>query len=59
MDRLRLLIVTTLFASGPVFADEPARYVFEAGGDISYVDTSGYASWTQGSAGKLRYDGNR
>lgn len=38
-------------------AAEPSRYDYEAGVDISYVDASGYRSWTQGSAGKLRYDG--
>ena len=38
-------------------AGEPPRYEYEAGVDINYVDASGYASWMQGSAGKLRYDG--
>lgn len=58
MDRLRQLIAVTLIVSGIAIADEPARYEFEAGGDISYIDTSGYASWAQGSAGKLRHDGD-
>jgi len=34
--------------------DSPHEFLF--GADISYVDTSGYSSWTEGSVGKLRFD---
>jgi hypothetical protein len=37
-------------------SDEPARYSFVAGADMSLVETSGHPAWTNGSAGKLRYD---
>jgi hypothetical protein len=42
--------------SAPVMAqtDSPHHVLF--GADISYVDTSGYSSWTEGSVGKLRFD---
>ncbi|HSG58568.1 MAG TPA: hypothetical protein VLA06_03480 [Woeseiaceae bacterium] len=39
-------------------ANEPARYSFTAGTDISFVSVSGHPSWVDGSAGKLRYDEN-
>jgi hypothetical protein len=43
----------------PAFAqDEPSRYELQTGVDVSYVDASGYESWTEGGAGKLRYDKN-
>lgn len=46
----------SLFATPFAAADEPSRYSFTAGTDISYIGTSGHPSWVEGSAGKLRYD---
>ena len=37
-------------------SDAPGRHQFMTGVDISFVDVSGYPSWTEGSVGKLRYD---
>ena len=37
-------------------SDEPARYSYVAGADLSIIRTSGHPAWTSGSAGKLRYD---
>ena len=37
-------------------AEEPSRHRFELGADLSYVSVSGHQSWTEGGAGKLRYD---
>jgi hypothetical protein len=37
-------------------AAEPGRHDLATGFDFSYVNVSGYESWTQGSAGKLRHD---
>ncbi|MDH3265818.1 MAG: hypothetical protein OEM25_02525, partial [Gammaproteobacteria bacterium] len=37
---------------------EPGRYQMDAGLDVSFVAASGHPSWLQGSAGKLRYDGD-
>jgi hypothetical protein len=36
--------------------DVPSRQHFSTGIDLSFVNTSGYKSWTEGSVGKLRYD---
>jgi len=35
---------------------EPSAYELNAGLDVSFVDAAGHPSWTEGSAGKLRYD---
>ena len=57
---VRLLVRCAALAaavnSAPVMAqtDSPHHVLF--GADISYVDTSGYSSWTEGSVGKLRFD---
>ncbi len=58
MDRLLTLpVAMALLLSGEFgTADEPSRYRLELGADLSYVDTNGYPSWAEGSAGKLRYD---
>ena len=55
---VRLLIVATLVLVPPaaLLAAEPSRYSIDLGADLSYVDASGYPSWAEGSAGKLRYD---
>ena len=54
---VRLLIVTLLvLPAGQTAAEKPDRYRLQTGIDLSYVDSSGYASFTQGSVGKLRYD---
>lgn len=37
---------------------ESARDQLNAGLDLSYVDASGHPSWLEGSAGKLRFDGD-
>ena len=50
-----LLCLLTRTASA---SEEPSRYTLTAGTDISFIDTSGHPSWVEGSAGKLRYDGN-
>ena len=34
----------------------PSRYRVATGVDISFIDVSGYQSWTEGSVGKLRFD---
>jgi hypothetical protein len=58
------LLITTLagaaFVSAAAHAqsDAPSRQHLVAGVDISYVDASGLDSWTDGSIGKLRYDGD-
>ena len=44
--------------AGMAQTDAPGRHQFSAGVDLSYVQTSGYQSWTEGSVGKLRYDEN-
>lgn len=36
-------------------AAESSRMNYEFGADLSYVDASGHPSWSDGSAGKLRY----
>lgn len=46
----------SLMATDAAASDEPARYSFVAGTDLSIVSTSGHPSWVSGSAGKLRYD---
>jgi hypothetical protein len=54
---LTLLVAIALLLSGESgAADEPSRYRLELGADLSYIDTSGYPSWAEGLAGKLRYD---
>ncbi|HSD70082.1 MAG TPA: hypothetical protein VLB07_11040 [Woeseiaceae bacterium] len=45
-----------LLSASCVAADEPSRYKLDLGADLSFVDASGYPSWAEGSAGKLRYD---
>jgi hypothetical protein len=52
---LLIALVLWLFAIG-ASAAEPSRYKIVLGADLSYVDASGHPSWTEGSAGKLRYD---
>jgi hypothetical protein len=51
-------LVFLALASLPAVADEPGRHDVAAGLDIGYVNISGYESWTEGSAGKLRYAEN-
>jgi hypothetical protein len=48
------LTVAVNSASVMAQTDSPHHVLF--GVDISYVDTSGYSSWTEGSVGKLRFD---
>jgi len=56
--RLLISAVTVSFslAWGPAGAETPERHRFVFGADISYIDTSGLPSWTDGSVGKLRFD---
>ena len=54
--RMSLLAVALLPVTATSFADEPARYELSIGADLSYVSADGYASWTNGGAGKLRHD---
>ena len=57
---VRLLIPASIilaFVAYPVHGSELAnRYQFNAGIDVSYINTSGYTSWTEGFVGKLLYD---
>lgn len=36
--------------------DSPSIHEFEISADLSFINASGYPSWTEGAAGKLRYD---
>lgn len=59
MDRLlATALLLLLFAAQTISAqnESPGRQHFAAGVDVSYIDTSGLPSWTEGSVGKLRYD---
>ena len=61
MDRLLILISATFlaFAAHPADgSDAPNRYQLRAGIDVSYINASGYTSWTEGFVGKLLYDDN-
>jgi len=53
-----LTAFTLAFASISVAAQAPGRHDFTLGIDMSFIDTSGLPSWTEGSVGKLRYDGD-
>jgi hypothetical protein len=53
-----LVILTAIVALPAGAAEAPDRYKLRTGIDVSYVDASGYPSWTEGSVGKLRYDDN-
>lgn len=58
---VRLLIraatgLTLLSLATITSADEPTRHSIATGVDLSYVDTNGVPSWTDGFVGKLRYD---
>lgn len=50
------VVLLLLLASATCLAESPSRYTLNIGADLSFVDASGYSSWTQGSVGKLRYD---
>ncbi|MDH4315018.1 MAG: hypothetical protein OEW68_09275 [Gammaproteobacteria bacterium] len=58
MDRLLILpiAVALLAAAASGAAAEPSRYELELGADISFIDASGYETWTDGGPGKLRFD---
>ncbi len=59
MVRLLVLVSAAAFASlfhTAAAADSGTRHTYEFGADLSYINTSGYPSWTDGSAGKLRFD---
>jgi len=58
---VRLLIkgfagMALLTATAHAQSDGPSRQHFIAGLEVSFLDTSGLDSWTNGSIGKLRYD---
>ena len=53
---LRNLLLASCHFTAAAAADEPGRHNVVAGIDMSYVNVSGYESWTQGSVGKLRHD---
>ena len=57
---LRPVIVSMLALGVPLQApaDEPSRLHLDLGLDVSYLNADGYPPWTEGGAGKLRYDGN-
>ena len=56
---IRIATIFLAFAAHTASASEaPDRYRLRTGVDLSYIDASGYTSWTQGSVGKLRYDDN-
>ena len=46
----------SLAACAVYASDSPNRYQLNAGIDASYINASGYNSWTEGSVGKLLYD---
>ena len=59
MVRLQILIAAALFALAAHPAngsDVSNRYKLSAGIDVSYINASGYTSWTEGFVGKLLYD---
>ena len=59
MVRLLILIATAIIALAAHPAngsDVSNRYKLSAGIDVSYIDASGYTSWTEGFVGKLLYD---
>ena len=61
MVRILILIATILLAfsvSAGNAAEAPDWYKLRTGIDISYINSSGYTSWTEGLVGKLRYDDN-
>lgn len=50
-------VILSVLATLPAGAAEaPDRYKLRTGIDLSYIDTSGHRSWTEGFVGKLRYD---
>jgi hypothetical protein len=53
---LKFLRAAACFVSVAAMAEEPSRHDLAVGFDYSYVNVSGYDSWTQGSVGKLRHD---
>ncbi|MCZ6808960.1 MAG: hypothetical protein O7D92_04315 [Proteobacteria bacterium] len=57
-----LILIAAIFLAFAVHAasaaEAPDRYKLRTGIDISYIASSGYASWTEGFVGKLRYDDN-
>jgi hypothetical protein len=54
----RLLLLCAVLVPVAHAQSEPTRYRLETGLDVSYVAADGHPSWLQGSAGKLRYDGD-
>ncbi len=61
MVRILTLIVaifSVLAAYTAKASDAPDRYRLRTGIDVSYIDSSGHTSWTEGFVGKLRYDDN-
>jgi hypothetical protein len=52
----RPVAAALLFFAAAGFAAEPSRYRLDLGLDLSFIDADGHPSWTEGSAGKLRYD---
>lgn len=59
MERVLILFaVCGLLQSHTVAAQSGSqgRHAIETSIELSYVDVSGYPSWTEGSVGKLRYD---
>lgn len=51
------LLAFLLLAAAGASADEPRRSDFSFGIDVGFVDAAGYPSFLNGSAGKLRFDG--
>ncbi len=60
---VRILILTAVILSVCAVHEASAseasnRYKLRTGIDVSYIESSGYTSWTDGLVGKLRYDDN-
>ncbi len=55
-----LILIAAIFLGFAVqainAAEAPDPYKLRAGIDISFINSSGYPSWTEGFVGKLRYD---
>ncbi len=57
-----LILIAAIFSAFAAHAasvsEAPDRYRLRSGIDLSYIDSSGYTSWTEGLVGELRYDDN-
>ena len=55
-----LILIAAIFSAFAVHAasvsEAPDRYRLRSGIELSYIDSCGYTSWTEGLVGELRYD---